>query len=105
MMGMPIGIMEKKTRVIRSPAKMLAQRRTVSESRRAKWLNSGGRFEAGDETDQVTDQNKDEDDGEKGRVGFAVMADDFPALAEHETLEGFEAVLQTSGGLDGETRS
>jgi hypothetical protein len=33
------------------------------------------------------------------------MTDDFAALAQHETLDGFEAVLQTSGGLDGEARS
>src|ERR1700679_4033338 len=40
MMGTPIGIMERKTRVIRSPAKMLAHRRTVSDSNRAVWLTS-----------------------------------------------------------------
>jgi len=37
-MGKPIGTSEKKTNVTISPANMLAKRRMVSESTRARWL-------------------------------------------------------------------
>src|SRR6266404_6279813 len=74
-----------------------ADRTTQRHNRNACW-----RFEARDQPNQVTDQDEDENDGEKRRVGFTVMADDLAALAQDESFNGFEGVLQASGRFNRE---
>ena len=45
------------------------------------------------------------DDGEKRRVGFAVVADNFVALVLHESFDRFEGMLQPPGDLDRKPRA
>src|SRR6266567_1844880 len=67
--------------------------------------NAGRRLKPRDQSNQVADQDEDEDDGEKRGVGFAVMADNFAALAEDKALKPLERMLQASGRFDRQARS
>src|SRR5579862_520524 len=67
--------------------------------------NASRGLESGDQTDQVTDQDKDENNGEESDIRFGVMPDDFFALAHNEALKRLESVLERAGRVHRQTRA
>src|SRR5579859_426514 len=65
----------------------------------------GRRLKAGNHADQIAKQNKEKQRGEKRRVAFTVVSDDFAALALNKSFNAFKDVLQRAGTVDRETRA
>src|SRR5258706_3508074 len=62
--------------------------------------HSGWRFETRNQPYEITDQNKNKQNGEKRSVGFAVVPDDLPALVEDEAFDCSEGMLQAVRRID-----
>src|SRR5579872_3102895 len=99
----------KKMQQIFRPGVLESQRVVVQEGtdRAAQWYhrNASRRLESGDQSDQVTDQDKDENNGEESDIRFGVMPDDFFALAHNESFKRLESVLERSWRVHRQTRA
>ena len=83
--------------------KVVVEKRTDRASERDDG-NSSRRFKARNQSDQIANQNEDKNNGEKRRIGLAVMPNDLLALAEDESFDAFERVLQAAGRIDRKAR-
>ena len=59
--------------------------------------HGSGRFEARNQSDQITDQDEKSQGHEEWGEALAVMSDNFLALAFDETMGPFEDMLQGAG--------
>ena len=61
-------------------------------------------FKAGNDADEIAQQDEQTQGHQEGRKAFAVMTDDFLALGLNESVSAFEDVLQCAWLVDREAR-
>src|SRR5579864_551312 len=68
----------------------------------SQWHNRrpSGRFQAGDQSQQVRDEHEQAQCNQKWREAFAVMPDDVMTLTFDKSVKPFEDMLQASGIFD-----
>jgi hypothetical protein len=66
--------------------------------------NSGRGFEAGNDADEIAQQNKQTKGHQEGSESFAAVPDNFLALGLDESVRAFEDVLQCPRLVDGKPR-
>jgi hypothetical protein len=62
--------------------------------------HGGGRFESGNQANEIAEQNEERQRHQKRRVPLAVRADDFLALLLDKADQAFKRMLQGAGAID-----
>src|ERR1700733_5994488 len=81
------------------PLRLIIKKSAKRASER-NYRNSSRRFKAGNDTDEVAQQDKQAERHQEGSKAFTVMTDNFLALGLNESVGAFEDVLQCARLVD-----